>query len=125
MESPSYKKRENLESAQNRKTDKTLDQNFCESEEDLKKILIDLEQSKYFSDIEAIDDVSNLDLQYNNNTKFGKQETNKVNNIDLSNNQKLEKVLEFKDSLTEVNRLKGYFCSKSVFSLSKKVLNGR
>lgn len=80
------------------------------------QILIHLEQSKSFSNTVAINNVSNLDLQYNGNTKFDKQRTTKVNHTDLSNHQKFEQLPEIKDSVTEVNRLKGYFCSKSVFN---------
>lgn len=85
------------------------------------QILIHLEQSKTFSNTVAFNNVSNLDLQYNGNTKFGKQRTIKVNHTDLSNHQK--QLPETKDSVTEVDRLKGYSCSKSVFNLNKKVLD--
>ena len=71
-------------------------------------ILIDLEPS--------IDDVSNFDIQ------FDTQVTNKVSDIDLSNQQEFEQTPEVRNSVTEAKRLKGYFCSKSVFNLSKKVL---
>lgn len=42
-------------------------------------IVIDLQQ------IKSIGVVSNLDLQYKDDTKFDMQGTNMVNNIDLSN----------------------------------------
>ena len=71
-------------------------------------ILIDFEPS--------VEGVSNLDIQ------FDTQVTNKVSDIDLSNQLEFEQTPEIRDSVTEVNRLKGYFCSKSVFNLSKKVL---
>lgn len=80
------------------------------------QILIHLEQSKSFSNIVAINNVSNLDLQCNGNTKFDKQRTTKVNHTDLSNHQKFEQLPKIKDSVAEVNRLKEYFCSKSVFN---------
>ena len=79
-------------------------------------ILIDLKPSESFSDNKVIEGVSNLDLQ------FDKQVTNKVSNIDLSIQQEFEQILEITGSVTEVDRLKGYFCSKSAFNLSKKVL---
>ena len=72
-------------------------------------ILIDLEPS--------IEGVSNFGIQ------FAAQVTSKVSEIDLSNQQEFEQTPEIKDSFTEAIRLKGYFCSKSVFNLSKKVLN--
>ena len=71
-------------------------------------ILIDLEPS--------IEGVSNLGIQ------FHTQVTNKVSDIDLSNQQEFEQTPEIRDSVTEAKRLKGSFCSKSVFNLSKKVL---
>ena len=80
-------------------------------------ILIDLEQSKSFSDSEVIEGVCNLDIQ------FDKQViNNKVSNIEFSNQQKFEQIPEIRDSVTEVDHLKGNFCSKSVFHVSKKVL---
>ena len=57
-----------------------------------------------------------LDIQ------FDKQVTNKVSDIDLSNQQEFGQIPEIRDSATEVDRLKGYFCSKFAFNLSKKVL---
>ena len=71
-------------------------------------ILIDSEPS--------IEGVSNFEIQ------FGTQLTNKVSDIDLINQQKFEQTPEIRDSVTEAKRLKGYFCSKSVFNLSEKVL---
>ena len=71
-------------------------------------ILIDLEAS--------VEGVSNLSI------RFDMQVTNKVNDIDLSNQQEFEQIPELRDSVTEANRLKGYFCSKSVFNLSKRLL---
>ena len=101
-------KQENLDNTQSRKTKKVLDRNFNESDEDLVNILIDLEPS--------IKGVSNLGIQ------FDTQEINKVRDIDSSNQQEFEQTPEIRDSVTETKRLKGYFCSKSVFNLSKKVL---
>ena len=72
-------------------------------------ILIDLEPS--------IEGVSNFDIQ------FDTQVTNKVSDIDLSNQEEFEQTPGIRESVTEAKRLKGYFCSKSVFNLSKKVLN--
>ena len=97
-------------------TEKTLDRNFNEVTEIFVNILIDLEQSKSFSDDEVMESVSNLDIQ------FDKQLKNKVRNIDLSNQQKFEQIPEIRNFVTEVSCLKGYFCYKSVFNLSKKVL---
>ena len=71
-------------------------------------ILIDLEPS--------IEGVSNFNIQ------FDTQVTNKVSDIDLSNQQEFEQTPEIRDSVTEAKLLKGYFSSKSVFNLSKKVL---
>ena len=71
-------------------------------------ILIDLEAS--------VEGVSNLSI------RFDMQVTNKVSDIDLSNQQEYEQIPELRDSVTEANRLKGYFCSKSVFNLSKRLL---
>ena len=45
------------------------------------------------------------------------QVTNKVRNIDLSNKQEFDPLLEIRDSVTEANHLKRYLCSKD-----KKVL---
>ena len=101
-------KQENLDNTQSRKTKKDLDRNSNESHEDLVNILIDLEPS--------VDGVSNLGIQ------FDTQVTNKVSDIDLSNQQEFEQTPEVRNSVTEAKRLKGYFCSKSVFNLSKKVL---
>ena len=101
-------KQENLDNTQSRKTKKALYRNFNESDEDLVNILIDLEPS--------VEGVSNLDIQ------FETQVTNKVSDIDLSNQLEFEQTPEIRGSVTEANRLKGYFCSKSVFNLSKKVL---
>ena len=70
-------------------------------------ILIDSEPS--------IEGVSNFEIQ------FGTQLTNKVSDIDLINQQKFEQTPEIRDSVTEAKR-QGYFCSKSVFNLSEKVL---
>ena len=67
-------------------------------------ILIDLEPS--------VEGVSNF---WHAGYKWGER-------IDLSNQLDFEQTPEIRDSVTEVNRLKGYFCSKSVFNLSKKVL---
>ena len=61
-------------------------------------ILIDLEPS--------IEGVSNFNIQ------FDTQVTNKVSNIDLSNQQEFEQTPEIRDSVTEAKRLKGYFYSK-------------
>ena len=72
------------------------------------KILIDLEPS--------IEGVSNLGIQLNTHV------TNKVSDIDLSNQQESEQAPEIRDSITEAKSLKGYFCSRSVFNLSEKVL---
>ena len=93
---------------QNRNTKIDLFQNFNESDEDLVNILIDLKPS--------IEGVSNFDIQ------FDTQVTNKVSDIDLSNQQEFEQTPEIRDSVTEAKRLKGHFCSKSAFNLSKKVL---
>ena len=71
-------------------------------------ILIDLKPS--------IEGVSNFDIQ------FDTQVTNKVSDIDLSNQQEFEQAPEIRDSVTEAKHPKGYFYSKSVFNLSKKVL---
>ena len=59
--------------------------------------------------------VSNFD------TQFDTQVTNKVSDIDLSNEKEFEQIPGITESVTEAKRLKGYFCSKSVFNLSKKV----
>ena len=71
-------------------------------------ILTDLEPS--------IEGVSNFDIQ------FDTQVTNKVSDISLSNQEEFEQTPGIRESVTEAKRLKGYFCSKSVFNLSKKVL---
>ena len=61
-----------------------------------------------------MEDVSNLDIQ------FDKQVTNKVSDIDLSNQQEFEQTPEIRDCVTEVVRLEEYFCSKSIFNLSNR-----
>ena len=71
-------------------------------------ILIDLEPS--------IEGISSFDIQ------FDTQVTNKVSDIDLSNQEEFEQTPGSRESVTEAKRLKGYFCSKAVFNLSKKVL---
>ena len=65
-------KQENLENTQNRKTEKTLDRNFNQSDVVLVNILTDLEQIKSFSSNAVIDGVNNLDL------KFEEQGKNKI-----------------------------------------------
>ena len=86
-------KQEKLDNTQSRKTRKALDRTFNESDEDLVNILVDLEPS--------VEDVSNLDIQFNT------QVTNKVSDIDLSNQLEFEQTPEIRDSVTEANRLKG------------------
>ena len=66
-------KQKNLDNTQSIKTKKALDRYFNESAEDLVNILIDLEPS--------VQGVSNSDIQ------FDTQVTNKVSDIDLSNQQ--------------------------------------
>ena len=100
-------KQENLDNTQSRKTKKDLDRNSNESHEDLVNNLIDLEPS--------VDGVSNLGIQ------FDTQVTNKVSDKDLSNQQDFEQTPEIRDSVTEAKCLKGCFCSKSIFNLSKNV----
>ena len=95
-------KQENLDDNQSRKTKIDLDRNFNKSDEDLANILIDLEPS--------IEGVSNFDIQ------FEMHITNKVSAIDLSNQQEFEQTPEVRDSVAEAKRLKGYFCSKSIFN---------
>ena len=65
-------KQENLENTQNRKTEKTLDRNFNQSDVVLVNILTDLEQIKSFSSNAVSDGVNNLDL------KFEEQGQNKI-----------------------------------------------
>ena len=65
-------KQENLENTQNRKTEKTLDRNFNQSDVVLVNILTNLEQIKSFSSNAVIDGVNNLDL------KFEEQGKNKI-----------------------------------------------
>ena len=65
-------KQENLENTQNRKTEKTLDRNFNQSDVVLVNILTDLEQIKSFSSNAVSDGVNNLDL------KFEEQGKNKI-----------------------------------------------
>ena len=72
---------------------KALDRNFNESDKDLMNILIDLAAS--------VEGVSNLGKQ------FDTQVTNKVSDIDLSNQQEFEQTPEISDSVTESKRLKG------------------
>ena len=62
----------------------------------------------FFSDNEAMDGVGSL---------------NNVNNIDLSNRQRLEQIPQIRDSVTKVDHLKEYFRSKSIFNKSRKMLN--
>ena len=101
-------KQENVDNSQNRKTKIVLDKNFDESEENLVSILINLEPS--------IEGVSNFNIQ------FGTQVTNIVSDIDLSNQEEFEQTPEIGNSVPEAQSLNDYFCSKSVFNLSKKVL---
>ena len=54
-------------------------------------ILIDLEPSESFSDNELMEDINNLDIQ------FDKQVTNKVSDVDLSNQQEFEQTPEIRD----------------------------
>ena len=89
--------------------EKSLDRSFSEGDKDLVNILIDLKQNKSFSDNETIDGASIFNLQYKGNTKFNQQGTNQVNKIDSSNHQKFEQIPEIRDSVTEVDRLKGFF----------------
>ena len=64
----------------------------------------------------SVEGVSNLDIQ------FDTQVTNKVSDIDLSKQLEFQQIPKIRDSVTEANRLKGYFCFRSVFNLIKKVL---
>ena len=41
---------------------------------------------------------------------------------ELTTNQRFKHIPEIRDCATEVDRLKGYFCSKLGFNLSKNVL---
>ena len=88
-------KQENLSHTQSRKTKNTLDWDFNESDKDHVKILVDLEP--------GVEGASNLDPQ------FDKQVTNKIGEIDLSNQQEFEQIPEIRNSVTEVDRLKGVF----------------
>ena len=101
-------KQENVDNSQNRKTKIVLDKKFDESEENLVNILINLEPS--------IEGVSNFNIQ------FDTQVTNTVSDIDLSNQEEFEQTPEIRNSVPEAQSLRDYFCSKSVFNLSKKVL---
>ena len=71
-------------------------------------ILIDL--------VPSVEGVSNLDIL------FDKQLTKNVSDIDLSNQQEFEQIAKIRNSVTEVDPLKGYFCSKSLLNLRQKVL---
>ena len=54
--------------------------------------------------------------------QFDTQVTNKVSDIDLSNQEEFEQTPETRESATEAKHVESYFCSKSVFDLNKKVL---
>ena len=54
--------------------------------------------------------------------QFDTQVTNKVSDIELSNQEEFDETPETTQSVTEAKRLESYFCSKSVFNLNKKVL---
>ena len=66
--------------------------------------------------------VSELHLQTDSNNEFARQGSDQANGSNLSENEECEQVSQFADSITESSRLKGYFFSKTVFNLSKKVL---
>ena len=66
--------------------------------------------------------VSVLHLKNDSNNEFSRQGSDQDNGSNLSENQECEQVSQFGDSIAESNPLKGYFCSKTVFNLTKKVL---
>ena len=73
------------------------------------------------SDINVV--VNELHLfKIDSNNEFARKPSDQANGSNLSENKECELVSKFGDSIAESTRLKGYFCSKTVFNLSKKVL---
>ena len=66
--------------------------------------------------------VSELHLQTDSNNEFARQGSDQANGSNLSENQECEQVSQFGDFIAESSRLKDYFCFKTAFNLSKKVL---
>ena len=72
------------------------------------------------SDINVV--ISGLHLKTDSNNKFARQGSDQANGSNLSENQEYEQVSQSGDSIAESSLLKDYFCSTTVFNLSKKVL---
>ena len=99
-----------------------LNQNLSNGDEDLVDILTNLEESGNLSDNGINVGVIELHLQADSNNEFARQGSDQANGFNLRENQECKQVLQVGDSIAESSRLKGYFCSKTVFMLSKKVL---
>ena len=97
-----------------------MNQNLSNSDKELVDILTNLEQSGslFLSDINIV--VSDLHFKNDSNSKFARQGSDQTNVSNLSENQECEQVSQSGDSIAESSRLKDYFCSKTVFNLSKK-----
>ena len=100
----------------NKKAKNILNQNLSNSDEELVDILTNLEQSGslFDSDISVV--VSDLHLKNDSNHELAGQGSDQANGSNLSENQESEQVSQSGDSIAE------YFCSKTVFNLSKKAL---
>ena len=72
------------------------------------------------SDINVV--ISELHLKSDSNNEFATQESDQADCSNFSENQECEQVSQFGDSIAESSCLKGYFCSKTVFNSSRKVL---
>ena len=96
-------------------------QNLTRSDEDLADILVDLgkKNSVLNIDINKGLNVSNIGDKF---LKVVPPETDQNKTAVFNDSSMSEKNSEAKGSITEDGRLKGYFCSKIVSNLSKKIL---
>ena len=102
-----------------------MNQNLSNRVEKLVDISTNLEQSGslFDSDINVV--VRDFHLKNDSNNKFDREESCQANGSNLSENQECEQVSQFGDFIADNSRLKDCFCSKTLFNLSKKVLDER
>ena len=98
-----------------------FEQNVTRSGEDLVDILVDLGKKNSVLNIDTNEglNVSNIG---DNFPKAVLPETDQNETAVFNDSSTSEKNSEAKGSFTEDGRLKGFFCSKTVFNLSKKIL---
>ena len=84
--------------------------------------MINFEQSVNLSDNDTTFWVSEFHLQTDSNNEFARKGLRQANVSDLSEKQKCEQVSQVGYFISESRHHIGYFCSKTVFNLSKKLL---